>query len=225
MPQHDLILVLKACVLGFMVAIPVGPVAVLLVQRSLSVGSLAGLFTGLGAALADAFFGYMAALGLVALVEQLEVGSVFWRPLGSLALIIVALHFIFQKPPKLEAEEVLSRGYQRRYWWDLVSSFFLTLINPTTIIAFAALFAGSDLIPEDPKRIQYFEIAAGIFSGSLIWWIILVAIAKPVKRMMSPEKVHRMMQAIGGVLISLALLSLVPRVGDVIDKVQRLIRM
>ncbi len=222
---YDLTLIFKAAVLGFMVAIPVGPVGVLLIQRSLSIGSLAGIFTGLGAALADALFGYFAALGLVALVEQLEVGRHFWRPLGSLALILVAVYFIFQKPPKLEAEEVLTGRFQRRYWWDLVSSFFLTLLNPTTIIAFAALFAGSDLIPEDPKRIQYVEIALGIFSGSLFWWLILVTIARPVKRMMSPQKVHRVMQVIGGVLLVLALISLIPRVGGVVDKIHHLIKM
>ena len=225
MAPHDLTLILKACVLGFMVAIPVGPVGILLIQRSISVGSLAGIFTGLGAALADAVFGYLAALGLVALVAQLEVGKHFWRPLGSLALIIVAAYFIFQKPPKLEAEEVLTGGYQRRYWWDLVSAFFLTLLNPTTIIAFAALFAGSDLIPEDPRRIQYIEIALGILGGSMAWWLLLVSIARPVKKKMSPHKVHLVMQAIGGVLLTLALLSLIPRVGGVVDKIRVLIKM
>lgn len=223
MAPPDLTLISKAAVLGFMVAIPVGPVGVLLIQRSLAVSHLAGIATGLGAALADALFGYLAALGLVTLVEQLEVSKHFWRPLGSLALILVGVYFILQKPPKLEVEEVLSGRYQRRYWWDMVSSFFLTLLNPTTIIAFAALFVGSDLIPEDPRRIQYIEIALGIFAGSLVWWMILVAIAQPVKRKMSPLKVHRVMQGIGAVLIVLALVSFVPRLGGFIDKVRHLI--
>lgn len=219
----DITLILKAAILGFMVAIPVGPVGILLIQRSLAVGSPAGVFTGLGAAAADGLFGYVAALGLVALIQDLHVSEHFWRPLGSLALILVGVYFIFQKPPKLEAEEVLSGRYQRRYWWDFVSAFFLTLLNPTTIIAFAALFAGSELIPEDPRRIQYLEIALGIFSGSMLWWAVLVAVARPVKRKMSPLKVHRVMEGIGGVLIILALISLVPRFGAFVDKVRHLV--
>ena len=47
----------KACFLGFIVAIPVGPVGLLLIQRSLKVNHIAGVATGLGAALADAVFG------------------------------------------------------------------------------------------------------------------------------------------------------------------------
>jgi len=214
----------KACFLGFMVAIPVGPVGLLLVQRSIKINHIAGAATGLGAALADAVFGFLAALGLVTLIGELEAGRHFMRPLGSLALMIVGIHFYFQKPPALEAKEVLAVPYQRRYWWDIISAFFLTLLNPTTIIAFAALFAGSDLIPEDPSEIQYFEISAGIFTGSLVWWMFLVAIAEPVKRKLNPHSVHRFLQVLGVVLVVLALITFIPRLGPMIDNVRKLIR-
>ena len=207
-----------------MVAIPVGPVGLLLIQRSLKVNHIAGAATGLGAALADALFGFLAALGLVKLIGELDAGRHFLRPLGSLALMIVGIHFYFQKPPVLEAKEVLTGPYQRRYWWDVISAFFLTLLNPTTIIAFAVLFAGSDLIPEVPREIQYFEISGGIFAGSLIWWLILVAIAEPVKRKLNPHSVHRFLQVLGVVLVVLALITFIPRLGPVIDKVRDLIR-
>ena len=213
----------KACLLGFMVAIPVGPVGLLLVQRSIKINHIAGAATGLGAALADALFGFLAALGLVTLIGGLDAGRHFMRPLGSLALMIVGIHFYFQKPPLLEAKEVLTGPYQRRYWWDIISAFFLVLLNPTTIIAFAVLFAGSDLIPEDPRKIQYVEVAAGIFTGSLVWWMVLVAIAEPVKRRLNPHSVHRFLQVLGVVLVVLALVSLVPRFGTVVDKLKDLI--
>lgn len=206
-----------------MVAIPVGPVGLLLVQRSLSIGPLAGIATGIGAALADSLFGMLAALGLVKLINQLDAGRHLIAPLGSLALLVVGIHFYFQKPPVLEAKEVLTGPYQRRYWWDAISSFFLTLLNPTTIIAFAALFAGSGLIPEDPRKIQYFEIAAGIGAGSFVWWMILVAIAEPVKRRLNPKSVHRFLQGLGIVLVVLALVTFIPRIGHVIGKVKELI--
>lgn len=214
----------KACVLGCMVAIPVGPVGLLVMQRSLVVGPLAGIATGIGAALADAVFGFLAALGLVTLVGELDMGRHFLRPLGSLALAFVGLYFYFHKAPKsLVAEDVLTGRYQRRYWWDTISSFFLTLMNPTTIIAFAVLFAGSDLVPEDPKKIVYLEVSGGVFTGSLIWWFILTAIAQPVKKKLSPHMVHRVLQVIGVVLVVLALFTFVPRLGGFIDKLRALI--
>jgi threonine/homoserine/homoserine lactone efflux protein len=211
---------LKACLVGCMVAIPVGPVGLLLIQRSLSVGHLAGIFTGIGAALADGVCGFLAALGLVTLIGELESSRHFLRPLGSLALIVVGLHFFFQKPPTLAAHEVLTGRFQRRFWWDTISAFFLTLMNPTTFIAFAVLFAGSDLIPEDPREEQYLEIAAGIFAGSLIWWLFLVGIARPVKQRLNPHSVHRFLQVLGVALVVLALFTLTPRLGGMIVRLR-----
>lgn len=211
----------KSCLVGCMVAIPVGPVGLLLIQRSLSIGHLAGLFTGLGAALADGLFGFLAAVGLVALLGELDSSRHFLRPLGSLALMIVGVHFFFQKPPKLAAHEVLTGRFQKRFWWDAISGFFLTLMNPTTIIAFVVIFAGSDLIPENPGRESYLEIAGGIFIGSLVWWSILVGIAEPVKRRLNPHSVHRFLQVLGVALVVLALFTFLPRVGTVIENVRR----
>ena len=70
----------KSCFLGFMVAIPVGPVGLLVIQRSLSIGHIAGIATGLGAALADALLGFLAALGMVKLIGELDAGRHFLRP-------------------------------------------------------------------------------------------------------------------------------------------------
>src|SRR5690242_4071081 len=99
----------QAFFLGWMVALPVGPVALLIIQRSLSVGSLRGWVSGLGAATADGIYALLAALGLAALIEQLAQTRGFVRPLGSIVLILVGLYFFFRKPPpELESVEVLS---------------------------------------------------------------------------------------------------------------------
>ncbi len=208
----------KAFFLGWMVAIPVGPVAFLILQRSLSVGQLAGIASGLGAALADALLGLLAALGLVALLEQLESYHHFLRPVGSIVLLIVGVYFYFRKPPHLETAEVLSQRFLHHYLWDALSVFFVTLLNPLTIIAFTALFVGSDLIPEERRHIQYVEIALGVFSGSFFWWTTMACLAQSVKKRLSPLFVHRLFQGIGVVLISLALFSLLPRLTMVIER-------
>lgn len=206
-----------------MLAIPVGPVALLIIQRSLQLGSLRGLASGIGAACADGLYGLLAAMGLAALIGAIEHTKPLVRPLGSLVLVTLGVYFYFKRPPQLETEEVLTGRYLHFYLWDLFSTFLLTLMNPLTIIAFAALFVGSDLIPEDPQQIDYLVIATGVLTGSFLWWSLLVILAQPLKRRISPLVVHRVLQVIGLILISLALVSLIPRFGTIIDKVQRLI--
>lgn len=193
----------QAYILGFIVALPVGPVAILILQRSLSLGTLAGIASGLGASTADALFAWFASMGLVALTTGVQTGHFWIRPVGGLVVIILGIHFYFKKPPPLKTDEVLTPRYLHHYTWDAFSTFLLTLTNPMTVFAFAALFTGSNLIPIDPRKIFFFEISAGIFCGSLTWWSLLTTLSNPIKRFISPQKIHRVMQGLALLLIGL----------------------
>ena len=57
-------LFIKGFIIGFSIAAPVGPIGILCIQRTLSGGNVQGLVTGLGAATADAVYGFIAAFGL-----------------------------------------------------------------------------------------------------------------------------------------------------------------
>ncbi|MGH7091517.1 MAG: LysE family translocator, partial [Stellaceae bacterium] len=59
-----LITFLKGLVVGIVIALPVGPVGVLCVRRTLFEGLSFGLVSGIGAALADMMFGVIAGFGL-----------------------------------------------------------------------------------------------------------------------------------------------------------------
>ena len=212
-------LFLKSAFLGFLIAFPVGPIAILILQRSLKIGWLAGITSGIGAALADALFAFLAGIGLSALLEGVRESHHFVGGLGGLVLVLVGLKLFFQKPPSLETEEVLSERFLHHYLWDTASIFLLTLTNPMTIIAFGALFAGSSLIPLDPRRLDYLMISAGVFAGSLLWWIVLTVLALPIRKNLSPLRIHRALELIGVVLIFLGGASLLPRLSSLVDKI------
>lgn len=78
---------LKGIVAGFIIAVPIGPVAVLCFQRVLKERRLAGLATVLGAATADAIYGLLAALGLRTVTHLLLVHHTFLRVAGGLLII------------------------------------------------------------------------------------------------------------------------------------------
>lgn len=208
----------KSLLLGWIVALPVGPVALLIINRTLTVGRLAGVSSCLGAAVADALLGFLAALGLAVLVGEAGSSPHIIRPLGSLALAVVGAWFFFRDPPPLEPEEVLSERYLHHYLWDGVSTFLLTLTNPMTIIAFAVLFAGSELVPADPRRLDYLEVASGVATGGLVWWLLLVAAAEPIRRRLSPHTVHRIFQVLGVALVVLAAITFGGRFRAFIDR-------
>ena len=69
---------LQGLLLGISIAVPVGPIGLLCLRRSLTAGRLAGFVSGLGAATADALFGVIAALGLTTVTSFLVA---YQRPL------------------------------------------------------------------------------------------------------------------------------------------------
>lgn len=159
--------ILRGVVIGFAIAAPVGPIGLLCIQRSLTDGRQMGLATGLGAATADGAYGGVAAFGLTA-VSSFLVGQRLWLGFfGGLFLCYLGIRTFIRQPGRPVAE-VRSNGLLTAY----VSTLFLTLTNPMTILSFAAVFAGFGLgtAPNYPSAIA---LVAGVFIGSALWWVLL----------------------------------------------------
>ena len=83
---NPIMLAIEGAVIGFVIAVPVGPAAALCIRRSITIGAVAGYLTGLGAALGDAVFGAIAAFGLT--FEEVVGRHEAWlRGIGGLVLI------------------------------------------------------------------------------------------------------------------------------------------
>ncbi|MGD8657459.1 MAG: LysE family transporter, partial [Desulfobacterales bacterium] len=91
-------LFIKGLIIGFSIAAPVGPIGILCIQRTLSDGNVQGLVTGLGAATADAIYGFIAAFGLT-LISNFLVNQSFWiRVIGGLFLCYLGIRAFSRKP-------------------------------------------------------------------------------------------------------------------------------
>ncbi len=56
------------------------------------------------------------------------------------------------------------------------STLFLTLTNPLTIFAFAAIFAGVGAEAAAGNTLGALNVVLGVFLGSSAWWLILVTL-------------------------------------------------
>jgi len=131
-------LLLKGLAFGFLLAATVGPMWVLCLRRTLASGALVGLASGLGIAVADGFYGAVAAFGLTA-ISGFLLAHAFWIGLvGAAFLIYLGLRTLFastQVDQKDEAPLSLPAAF--------LSTLGLTLTNPPTILAFAAILPAS----------------------------------------------------------------------------------
>jgi threonine/homoserine/homoserine lactone efflux protein len=128
---------LRWLLIGFSIAAPVGPIGVLCIRRTLADGRLAGFLSGMGAASADMFYGAVAAFGLTAIRDVLLGQSNWLRLVGGIFLLYLGVKTFLSKPAE-QAAESLRNGLFGAY----LSTFFLTITNPVTILSFVAIFAG-----------------------------------------------------------------------------------
>lgn len=202
----DTILV-KGLVVGFLLAAPVGPIAVLCVQRTLTQNRLTGFLSGLGAALADSIYGGVAALGLTLISKLLLEHRNWLQVVGGAFLCIVGVRTFFAKAVQRRAAPT---------WPGLLgaffSAFFLTLTNPMTFIAFAAVFASVGLGGLHDNRVDVEALVAGVFLGSASWWTILILFAHTFRSKMTMERLEKL-NRVAGVFVTLVGLTylLLPR--------------
>src|SRR5437764_1666457 len=84
-----LLFLLKGIAVGIVIAVPVGPVGVLCVRRTVFEGRLFGFLSGLGAASADTIFGVVAGFGLTVVSDWLLGWQNWLRAAGGLFLVWV----------------------------------------------------------------------------------------------------------------------------------------
>jgi threonine/homoserine/homoserine lactone efflux protein len=174
MGQELLSTVLTGLIIGFSVAAPVGPIGVLCIRRTLADGRVVGFVSGLGAATADAAYGCVAAFGLTWVSDLLVEQQLWLRLVGGVFLLSLGIKAFLEKPAEREAgASSASRPPRRNIAGAYASTLGLTITNPTTILSFAAIFAGLGLVEASEGYLSAVVLVVGVFSGSALWWLLL----------------------------------------------------
>jgi threonine/homoserine/homoserine lactone efflux protein len=159
---------LTGLVIGFAIAAPVGPIGLLCIRRTLADGRSVGLMSGLGAASADAVYGAVAAFGLTFVSGFLIAQGMWLRLVGGLFLCFLGARIIAARPTA-DTNAAGGAGLLGAY----VSTFFLTLTNPATILSFAGVFAGLGIGSISRSYLSASLLVLGVFAGSALWWLML----------------------------------------------------
>ena len=167
-------------VFGLILAAPVGPVAALCFERTITEGRLHGLLSGLGAAFADAVLGGIAAFGLNTISAWITGQQDVMRLIGGIVLILMAVKTVTARAPK-QTDKVAGRIHTESLAQDFASTFVLALTNPLTLITFVGVFAVIGIRAEGLSFWDGTWLVAGVFLGSALWWFALSAIADLIR--------------------------------------------
>ncbi len=180
--------ILRGVAIGLAVAIPVGPMALLCMRRTLVRGFAFGFATGLGAALADVFYSAIAVFGIAAIESILLDYRLGLSLVGGVFLLALAARTGLSHPAN-EPQVGLSTGGILR---TLASSVVLTATNPLTVLGFIAIFAGLGVGNGLTNTDLALDLVLGVFAGSAAWWLLLSTIIASIRHLFAPRTLHRL---------------------------------
>lgn len=159
---------LKGLLIGLTIAVPVGPIGILCLRRTLTHGRLAGLASGLGAAVADTLYGVVAVFGLSLISEILFFWFNWFELLGALFLLTLGISTYFKNLVLIDEPPGMHNllGY-------FTSTLLLTLTNPMTMLALLAIFSAVGIVEENDSLFAASLTLSGVFIGSMIWWLLI----------------------------------------------------
>lgn len=188
------ILLIKSVLAGFVVAMPVGPIGVLCIDHSIRGGVRLGVSAGFGAALADGIFGVIGGLGSAAIINGATDPWQF-KCLGAGLILMLGLKNIFSSRPQMKKVQLKSEMLK-----TFLTTFFLTLTNPLTILSFAAIFTVFGMVMDEVPKMTALYLGVGIFFGSLLWWLSLAFFSSMISQRMNLQNVQ-IVTRISGVLL------------------------
>jgi arginine exporter protein ArgO len=229
---------LAGAVAGFGVAIPVGPIAILILDTALRRGLRSGLAAGAGAATADGVYATIAGIGGAAIAGVIAPVSVPLRWASVVVLVVIAGRGLvtvrramrtvvgpatatrpsggaaaeaaygdsaFGDPalgdPAFGEATAPEVGASDRSLATYLRFLGLTIVNPSTVVYFAALVVGLPAVSGGAaERIVF---AAGAFIASISWQSLLAVVGAVVHRRLPPSA--RLYTSLAGNLIVVAL--------------------
>jgi threonine/homoserine/homoserine lactone efflux protein len=182
---------------GYGIAVPVGAVAAYLITLGTAHGFPTAAAGGLGAASVDALYaGLSVALGAVLAPAIIAVGAPL-RWLAALVLVGIAVRMLESglRSQRAGAPPPDVPSPRRAY----ATVFAITLVNPSTIVYFAALVGGSTVTVIDPAEAVVFVLAAGAASAS--WQVVLAGVEAGLGQVLTGPAARRWTAVVGAVVV------------------------
>lgn len=183
---------------GLMASIPLGPIGVLCVQRTLGGTRSSGFVSGLGAATADTFFAVLAIFSLGYINSFIDKYTFWVEIVGGLLVVTFGLSVFYKKVKRPGANTSKSKmGLLSNYF----SVLFLTIPNPAYFLVFVYIFAAMGVGTGDVMHKAL--LLLGVLTGAATWWFTLTYLVSKLRKRFSYRGLWWLNKISGGVIVLL----------------------
>ena len=201
--MNELLYILpRALAIGILISAPMGPIGMLVIQRTLSKGRWPAFFTGIGAAFSDLVYCLLTGLGISFITDFIEQHQTMLQIVGGVVLAAFGI-YLFRKNPtrSLHTPDVQPSN---NYLSDTVTGFFLTFSNPLILFFIIGLFARFNFIQPEFNAYHFIFAYAMIFAGALGWWYLVTMLVSRLRSRFNVRSMWLINRIIGGILIAMA---------------------
>lgn len=199
-------LLLKGILIGLLASIPLGPIGVICIQRTINKGKTSGFISGLGAAVADTIFAAIAGFSLTYIITFIQEQRLIIEVVGGVIVILLGLKTFYTNP----ASQLRRHKRQKnKLMEDFVSILLLTITNPFAIFFFVALFATLGIVSDDQTMAMSLIALAGVLLGGSIWWYTLSTLVNMLRNRFRLKQLWWINKIAGAVIVMLGILALI----------------
>lgn len=166
-------LLIKGIIVGLLASIPLGPIGIICIQRTINKGKLSGFLSGMGAASADTVFAAIAGFSLSFIISFIQEQQVFFQAVGGLIVFGLGIKIFYTNPVKQLRRH---KRKQNNLLEDYLSVLLVTITNPLAVFLFIALFASLGVVVEGENILLSLVATSGVFIGAILWWYILTTL-------------------------------------------------
>ncbi len=202
-------ILLSGAVIGLSISVPVGPMGVLCIRRSLTQGMLAGVMTGAGASTVQVFYCASLVTALRQIGPWLDVNRKGLSLFGAIMTILFAWSLLRTRQQTAcsgrRARAVsLAAAYASAVALSLVNPMLLILLLGTTASIFGA---------KPPAGTAVGFLLLGQFAASLMWWVCLTAATALLRAQLSQGLLLRLNHAAAVALAGFGVVGLMRAAG------------
>lgn len=192
----------RGIAIGALISAPMGPIGMLVIQRTLSKGRSSAFFTGVGAALSDLIYCLLTGFCLSFITGFIDAHQLGIQIIGSIVLGAFGL-YLFRKNPTRALKTAIPAASD--YWSDFGTGFLLTFSNPLILFFIIGLFARFNFIlPEFEIHHHLFAYTA-IFGGALCWWYGVTSLVSHLGKRINMRSLKIINRVIALILLGMAI--------------------
>lgn len=199
----------RGFLIGVLISAPMGPIGMLVIQRTLSKGRWPGMFTGVGASVSDLFYCLLTGFGISFITDLIDRHQLLLQLVGGIVLAAFGL-YLFRKNPTRALKtapgtEAAIKAAGNSFWGDLVSGFLLTVSNPLILFFIIGLYARFNFILPEFGVHHHITAYLSILGGALAWWYGITWVVNKLRRRFNVRSMWLLNRIIGTILIGMAL--------------------